>query len=140
MGSSWAKLCSKGQEENAQPVCITTRDGYNEAGFPLIATALIENQGTQQKLLRVTLPLGMVLQSPVRVVIDDGQPMNAPYLLCVANGCMSDFEASGELVGKMKKGQSLTVQGIHFQAGPFQVGVPQPGLPQVSPPGSWFPA
>jgi invasion protein IalB len=120
--SPWAKLC--GKEENAQQVCITARDGRNEAGYPLIVAALIEDDNKHQKFLRVTLPLGMLLQQPVRAEIDDGQPMNQPYILCMANGCIADFEASAELVGKMKKGQGLIVSGIHFQVGPMQVKVP----------------
>jgi invasion protein IalB len=121
--SAWAKLCSKGPQENSPQVCATSRDGRTEVGFPVVVAAVIENESTHQKVLRVSLPLGMVLQQPMRVVIDDGQPMNGPYVLCT-DGCMADFEASAELVGKMKKGQSLIVGGVHFQAGPMQVKVP----------------
>jgi invasion protein IalB len=123
--SPWVKLCPpKGPEENAPQVCITARDGRDESGFPIIATAVLENQTQQQKVLRVTLPLGMVLQAQARVVIDDGQPMNAPYVLCIGNGCVADFEASAEFVGKMKKGQALMVSGLHAQFGKLDLKVP----------------
>ena len=39
--------------------------------------------------------------------------MTGPYVICFNNGCMADYEASGELIGKMKKGQGLVIQGIN---------------------------
>jgi invasion protein IalB len=137
--SNWVKLCPpKGTEENAQEVCVTSRDGRDESGFPVITAQMIENQTQQQKLLHIFLPLGMLLrawpngQGPVRVVIDDGQPMNAPYSVCFANGCMAEFESSAEFVGRMKKGQSLVVQGLHAQIGPLQLKVPLDNFGKVN--------
>jgi invasion protein IalB len=123
--SPWVKLCPpKGPEENAPQVCVTGRDGRDEAGFPIVATQIIENQTAQQKLLRITLPLGMLLQQPMRIQVDNGQPLNAPYVICFANGCMADFESSAEFIGQMKKGQALLVGGVHAQLGPVQLKVP----------------
>ena len=66
-----------------------------------------------KKILRVTLPLGMSIQPGTRVIVDSGQPMTGPYVICFNNGCMADYEASGELIGKLKKGQGLVIQGIN---------------------------
>ncbi len=112
--SPWTKFCLKGQEANAQQVCFTGKDGRVESGMPVIAAVLIEPEGAEaKKVLRVTLPLGMMLTQGTRVIVDQGQPMNAPYVICFTNGCMADYEASAELVGKMKKGQGLAVQGMN---------------------------
>jgi len=111
--SPWTKVCPKGQEANAKAVCLTGRDGVVETGLPVVAAVLIEPEGEPRKTLRVTLPLGMALQPGTRVVIDEGQPMTAPYVICAGNGCMADYEASGELVANMKKGKGLSVQGIN---------------------------
>jgi invasion protein IalB len=82
--------------------------------MPVIAAVLIEPEGADaKKVLRVTLPLGMMLTQGTRVIVDQGQPMNAPYVICFTNGCMADYEASGELIGKLKKGQGLAVQGMN---------------------------
>src|SRR5262249_13610968 len=110
--SPWTKVCPKGQEANAKRVCLTGKDGAIETGQPVVAAVLIEPDGEPKKILRITLPLGMALAPGTRVVIDQGQPMNAPYVICAPNGCMADYEASGELIGNMKKGQGLAVQGI----------------------------
>jgi invasion protein IalB len=113
--SPWTKFCLKGQEANAQQVCFTGKDGRVESGMPVIAAVLIEPEGEAKKVLRVTLPLGMMLTQGTRVIVDQGQPMNAPYVICFTNGCMADYEASGELIGKMKKAQGLAVQGMNSQ-------------------------
>lgn len=110
--SPWTKVCPKGQEANAKRVCLTGSDGVVETGMPVVAAVLIEPEGETKKLLRVTLPLGMALQPGTRVVIDQGQPITAPYVICAPQGCMSDYEASAELVANMKKGKGLAVQGF----------------------------
>jgi invasion protein IalB len=122
--SPWTKFCLKGQEANAQQVCFTGKDGRIESGMPVIAAVLIEPEGEAKKVLRVTLPLGMQLPQGTRVIVDQGQPMNAPYVICFTNGCMADYEASAELIGKLKKGQGLVVQGINSQGQPISLVLP----------------
>jgi invasion protein IalB len=122
--SPWTKFCLKGQETNAQQVCFTGKDGRIESGMPVVAAVLIEPEGDTKKVLRVTLPLGMQLPQGTRVIVDQGQPMNAPYIICFTNGCMADYEASAELIGKLKKGQGLVVQGINSQGQPISLVLP----------------
>jgi invasion protein IalB len=111
--SPWTKFCLKGQEANAKQVCFTGKDGRIESGMPVVAAVLIEPEGEPRKILRVTLPLGMSLQPGTRVIIDQGQPMQGPYVICFNNGCMADYEASNELITNMKRGQGLVIQGIN---------------------------
>ena len=85
------------------------------AAVPARVVLGIEPEGAANKVLRITLPLGMQLSPGTRVIVDNGQPMNAPYMTCFPNGCMADYEASSELIGKMKKSQSMVVQGINSQ-------------------------
>jgi invasion protein IalB len=120
----WTRVCAKGQEADAKTVCATGREGRLDNGFLVIGAVLIEPEGIPQKLLRITLPLGMALQAGTRVIVDQGQPMNAPFVVCLPNGCMADIEASAELVGELKKGQGLVVQAIHMQRGALTLNVP----------------
>jgi invasion protein IalB len=122
--SPWTKFCLKGKEADAKEVCFTGKDGRVESGMPVVAAVLIEPQGDSKKILRVTLPLGMSIQPGTRVIIDQGQPMTGPYVICFQNGCMADYEASGELVGKMKGGQGLAVQGINGSGQPITLVLP----------------
>ena len=122
--SPWTKFCLKGQEADAKQVCFTGKDGRVESGMPVVAEVLIEPDGEPKKILRVTLPLGMSIQPGTRVIVDDGQPMTGPYVICFQNGCMADYEASGELIGKLKKGQGLVVQGINGSGQPISLVLP----------------
>ena len=92
--------------------------------MPVVAAVLIEPDGEPKKILRVTLPLGMSIQPGTRVIVDQGQPMTGPYVICFNNGCMADYEASAELIGKLKKGQGLVVQGINGAGQPISLVLP----------------
>jgi invasion protein IalB len=127
--SPWTKFCLKGQpgqpvDPNAKEICFTGKDARVESGQPVVAAVLIEPQGVDKKLLRVTLPLGMQLAHGTRVIIDQNQPMTAPYVICFTNGCMADYEANVELVGKMKKGQGLVIQAINATGQPISIAMP----------------
>jgi invasion protein IalB len=122
--SPWTKFCLKGQEANAKQVCFTGKDGRVESGMPVVAAVLIEPENDPKKVLRVTLPLSMSLQPGTRVIVDNGQPMTGPYVICFNNGCMADYEASGELIGKLKKGRGLVIQGINGAGQPISLVVP----------------
>jgi invasion protein IalB len=122
--SPWTKFCLKGQEQGAKQVCFTGKDGRVESGMPVVAAVLIEPEGDPKKVLRVTLPLGMSLAPGTRVIVDNGQPMTGPYVICFNNGCMADYEASGELIGKLKSGKGLVVQGINGSGQPISLVLP----------------
>jgi invasion protein IalB len=123
--SAWMKVCQpKGPEANAKRLCFIGKDGKIESGQPIVAAVVIEPEGEQRRILRITLPLGMALQPGTRVLVDSGQPVTAPYVICLPNGCMADYEASGELIAKMKSGQNLNVQGFNGQGQPVSLALP----------------
>ena len=112
--SPWAKFCGKGQDASAKQVCFTGKDARTEAGQPVIAAALIEPDGEPKKLFRITLPSPLQLQYGTRVIVDQQPPMTGPFFTCFANGCMADYEATPDLIGKLKHGQMLTIQAINL--------------------------
>lgn len=120
----WTKFCLKGQDANAKQVCFTGKDGRIESGQPVIAAVIIEPEGETKKILRVTLPLGMQLVHGTRIIIDSNAPQQAPYVICFANGCMSDYEVSAEMLANMKKGQNLIVQAINANGAPLTLALP----------------
>jgi invasion protein IalB len=122
--SPWTKFCLKGQEANAKQVCFTGKDARIESGMPVVAAVLIEPEGEPKKILRVTLPLGMQLVHGTRVIIDQNQPMTAPYVICFTNGCMADYETSPDMITKMKAGQGLVVQAINSTGQPISLVLP----------------
>jgi invasion protein IalB len=71
---------------------------------------------------------GMRLPQGTRVIVDQGQPLTAPYILCLSDGCVADYEASRELIGNMKKGQGVAVQGINSQGQTISLPLPLNGF------------
>ena len=127
--SPWTKFCLKGQpgqapDPNAKEVCFTGKDARVKLGQPVAAAVIIEPEGQEKKLLRITLPLGMQLVHGTRVIIDQNQPMTAPYVICFTNGCMADYEVNAEMIGKLKKGQGLVLQAINATGQPISVVMP----------------
>ena len=123
----WTKFCLKGQDAGAKQVCFTGKDGRIESGQPVIAAVIIEPEGEPKKILRVTLPLGMQLVHGTRIIVDSNAPQQSPYVICFQNGCMSDYEATPELIANMKKGQNLVVQAINSNGAPLTLPLPLAG-------------
>jgi invasion protein IalB len=120
----WTKFCLKGQDANAKQVCFTGKDGRIESGQPVVAAVIIEPEGEPKKILRVTLPLGMQLHHGTRIIVDNNPPQQAEYVICFANGCMSDYEATPEMLANMKKGQNLVIQAINANGAPLTLPLP----------------
>lgn len=122
--SPWTKFCLKPQDSNTKQVCFTGKDGRIESGQAVIAAVIIEPEGEPKKLLRVTLPLGMLLNPGTRVIVDSNQPAQSPYIICLQNGCMADYEVTPDLIANMKKGQTLYVQAISGNNQPLTLPLP----------------
>jgi invasion protein IalB len=117
--SPWVKLCNKDPDPKAKRVCVTVKDGRVESGLLVVSVAIIEMDGEPKKLLRMSLPYGVALQHGTRLIVDQGTPHTAPFVTCLPpvvppGGCISDYEATPELIKEMKKAQVVTVQAIHM--------------------------
>ena len=123
MYSPWMKVCGKGPDTQNKQVCVITKDGRLENGMPVAIVQLFEPEGGQ-KVLRVTVPLGMQLSHGTRMLIDQGQPTQSPYSICFPVGCMADYQVTDDLIGKMKKGQNIIVQAINMQGTPISLPLP----------------
>jgi invasion protein IalB len=123
--SPWTKICGKDQQQaNAKEVCLMIKEARLETGQFVAGAVLVEPEGEAKKILRVTLPLGMQLQLGTRVIVDQGNPQSRPYVICFPNGCMSDYDADADMVGKLKKGQGLVVQAINAGGQPISLTLP----------------
>ena len=102
IASPWTRYCAKGLTEESseirtKEVCFTASDGHLTSGQKLVIALLIEPEGGDTKLLRVTLPLGVALVPGARIVIDEKEAMTAPYVVCLPkNGCMADCQADAD--------------------------------------------
>jgi Invasion associated locus B (IalB) protein len=48
-------------------------------------------------------------------------------VICFQNGCMSDYEATPEMMANLKKGQNLVVQAINSNGAPLTLPLPLGG-------------
>jgi hypothetical protein len=69
----------------------------------------------------------MQLIHGTRVIVDSNPPQQSPYVICFQNGCMSDYEATPELIASLKKGQNLVVQAINSNGAPLTLPLPLAG-------------
>jgi invasion protein IalB len=104
--SPWAKFCGRGSL-GGREVCFTGKEGRTKDGQTVIAASLIEPAG-EPKLLRVLLP-GLPQPRSVRIIIDM-EPAIGGAVTCSSNACSVDYEATPELIDKLKKGQMLQIQ------------------------------
>ncbi len=124
MYSPWTKVCQKAPETDNKQVCIIHKDGRLENGMPVVIAEVLEKEGLDKKILRVTVPFGMRLPPGTRVIIDQGTPATAPYAFCLQFGCIAEYDATADMMGQLKKGQMLTVQAINLGNQPISLQLP----------------
>ncbi len=117
--SPWVKLCNKDAAPNSKQICVTVKDGRVESGLLVVSVALIEMEGEARKLIRISMPYGVALQHGTRLIVDQETPATSPFVTCLPpvvppGGCIADYEASADMIAKLKKGAYLTVQAIHM--------------------------
>ncbi|MBX9829637.1 MAG: invasion associated locus B family protein [Xanthobacteraceae bacterium] len=104
----WTKICT---EADRKRVCLTTTEARLESGLPAAGIVLVEPD-KEAKKLRVSLPLGMQIPPGTRLVIDQQRPMTSPYLICVSGGCVAEYDATNDVINRMKRGKQLAVQAV----------------------------
>lgn len=120
--SPWTKFCgpppNAPKDQNSKLVCFTGKDARTETGMPVVAAALIEMEGEQQKTFRITLPFGLAVASGTRIIIDQNPPLQMPFMTCAGlspnMGCIAQYDGTPDLVSKLKKGQMLTIQAVNL--------------------------
>jgi invasion protein IalB len=116
--SPWTKFCSA-------DTCFIGSDGRLQPDCgPVVAAVLIERNGDKQSTLRVTLPARVNLERAVRIIIDQGQTIERPYVGCFANGCMADYAAGADLVDQLKQGKMLVLEATDKANSPISFTVP----------------
>lgn len=131
--SQWLKFCVLPDGSPADPkdasakgkqLCYTGIEGRLESGASIVTMVAFDPPADAEKVLRITLPVGLQLQFGSRIVIDDGEPLRAPFVTCMANGCIADYKLSPDILGKVKKGKSAKAQAILVNGTYLDVPVP----------------
>jgi invasion protein IalB len=104
----WRKLCFKAA--GAKTLCRTTITGRFETGQMAVRIDLVEREGDRNARLQMFVPVGMHLQSPAKLTVDQGKAYRVPYTWCLSNGCIAGDVADPHLVKGMESGKAMTLE------------------------------
>lgn len=104
----WRKLCFK--PGGARTVCRTSITGRFATGQVAVRVDLVERAGDATARLQVFSPVGMYLQKPLKLTIDQHQPHSVPYTWCLTNACIAGAAADPKMVKEMTSGKTLRLE------------------------------
>ena len=105
----WTKVCGKDEAANKE-ICYTTRDfGQAADQAPVLAVAIYDVKGDEQRIVRLLLPVGLMLRPGFRFSVDQGAAIEGNYEICFPNGCFAEARVKGATLDSMKKGSLLNV-------------------------------
>ncbi|MGD9657773.1 MAG: invasion associated locus B family protein [Methylocystis sp.] len=110
---NWTKVCGS-DPQTKKEMCYTTRDfgvsaKEGEAPQPLLALAIYDPKGEDQKVIRLLLPPGLMLKPGFRFAIDKGAQESGTFEICYPNGCFAEAKVKKAVVDGMKKAEKMSV-------------------------------
>jgi invasion protein IalB len=104
----WKKLCFK--PGGAEMLCRTSITGTFATSQRAIRLDVIERAGHGAPRIQLFAPVGMYLQKPVKLMVDQGKPYFVPYTWCLTNTCIAGRAASPNMIQEMTTGQTLRLE------------------------------
>lgn len=104
----WKKLCFKPGGEKM--LCRTSIAGTFATGQLAVRLDIIEREGDNARRVQIFSPVGMYLQNPVKLTIDQSPPHRVPYTWCLTNVCIAGAVAPAPLIKAMMRGQMLRLE------------------------------
>jgi invasion protein IalB len=104
----WQKLCFK--PGGSKMLCRTSITGRFATGQMAVRLDIIQREGDDTARLQVFSPVGMYLQKPVKLTIDEGKPYDVPYTWCLTNACIAGNVADPKMVQEMSSGQIMRLE------------------------------
>jgi invasion protein IalB len=104
----WRKLCFKAG--GAKMLCRTSITGTFPTGQTAVRVDLIEREGEPTARLQLFVPVGMYLQHPIKLTVDQGSPYRLPYSWCVTNACIAADVADPRIVKELESGKTLVLE------------------------------
>jgi invasion protein IalB len=105
----WEKICFK--TPGSDMVCRTRISGvWSDTGQSAVRIDLIEREGEGKARLQLFLPVGLYLQTPVKLTVDQGKSYPIPYVWCMTNTCIAGSAADPQLIDDMEKGKNLVLE------------------------------
>ena len=107
--ADWTKVCGKDPATNKE-ICYTTRDfGQAADQPPVLALAVYDVKGDDNKIVRLLMPPALLLRPGIRVSVDKGAAIEGTFEICFPNGCFAEAKVRTATIDQIKKGTSLNV-------------------------------
>jgi len=74
---------------------------------------LIERKGDPVGRLQIFVTPGSFLQPGVKLTVDQGSPMQIPYVICLTNGCVAGSVANASFIHDLETGQTLALETVN---------------------------
>jgi invasion protein IalB len=118
----WQKFCFK--VPGANIVCRTTISGTFDTGQSAVRADLIEREGENKARMQLFLPVGLYLQTPVKLTVGQGKTYQVPYVWCMTNTCIAANPADPQLIHDMEKGDKLKLEVVDSSVQSFVTELP----------------
>jgi invasion protein IalB len=110
----WGKVCFKAtQEALSKMVCRTTINGRWDTNQIALRVDLIEREGDPVARLQIFVAPGSFLQPGIRLTVDQGSPIQIPYVICLTNGCVAGSVATASFIHDLETGQMLALETVN---------------------------
>lgn len=104
----WRKVCFK--PGGAKLHCRTSITGTFATGQMAVRLDIIERKGDGSSRLQLFVPVGMYLQNPVKLTVDNASPHLVPYTWCLTNACIAAALANRNMIKEMSSGKVLHLE------------------------------
>ncbi|MFX8184084.1 invasion associated locus B family protein, partial [Acinetobacter baumannii] len=58
------------------------------------------------------VPVGVYLQQPAKLTVDQGTPVRVPYTWCLSNACIAADVAQPGMIKQMESGKTLVLETV----------------------------
>jgi invasion protein IalB len=104
----WRKFCFKAG--GGPTLCRTSITGTFPTGQMAVRVDLIERESGRAARLQLFVPVGMYLQHPAKLTVDQGSSWRLPYSWCLSNACIAADVAEPRLIKDMEAGKTLILE------------------------------
>ena len=129
--SSWVKVCTKDDAGGEAQVCLVRHEGLEpKTGAILISAAvrIVEGKDKQELLINVPTAYSLVIPSGAQIKIDEGEPVQLQYSVCIPPSCQVQTELSKDLLGQLRKGKQMLVAAMNTQGKTIAFPIPLNGF------------
>jgi invasion protein IalB len=129
--TAWVKVCTKDERPGNKQICLVKHEGLEpKTGAILIAAGVrtIEGEDTQHLVVNVPTTYALMMPAGVQIKIDEGEPIQLQYSVCLPTNCQVQMELSKDMSDKMRAGKQMFVAAVNMQQKTMAFPVPLQGF------------